>query len=319
MRPLLRPGAVAILLSLAITATVLGGLVRAPPAGAAVARPGAGGPRAAPAGVTAVAADLVDTTTGAALWSRLLNRRRPIASITKVMTALVVIRAGHLERPIRVTARAVAYARDHDAGSAGLHAGDVLTARQLLEGLLLPSGADAAYALATAYGPGWHAFVAKMNDTARRLGMTGTHFANFDGLPWPAEWSTYATPRALLCPGQGGAAVGGLARHRRPAPPLDRSHAAAPRLRLAEHQPAGRPVPGCDRHQDGVHGRRRLLPAVRGPAGRPAAGRRRARQLGGLARRSLYRGGPDAELGLQPGSPGRRYQRSWTWALIRRS
>jgi D-alanyl-D-alanine carboxypeptidase (penicillin-binding protein 5/6) len=198
VRPLLRPGAVAILLSLAITATVLGGLVRAPPAGAAVARPGAGGPRAAPAGVTAVAADLVDTTTGAALWSRLLNRRRPIASITKVMTALVVIRAGHLERPIRVTARAVAYARDHDAGSAGLHAGDVLTARQLLEGLLLPSGADAAYALATAYGPGWHAFVAKMNDTARRLGMTGTHFANFDGLPWPAEWSTYATPRALL-------------------------------------------------------------------------------------------------------------------------
>jgi serine-type D-Ala-D-Ala carboxypeptidase (penicillin-binding protein 5/6) len=198
VRPLLRPGAVAILLSLAITATVLGGLVQAPPAGAAVARPGASGPRAAPAGVTAVAADLVDTTTGAALWSRLLNRRRPIASITKVMTALVVIRAGHLERPIRVTARAVAYARAHDAGSAGLHAGDVLTARQLLEGLLLPSGADAAYALATAYGPGWRAFVARMNATARRLGMTGTHFANFDGLPWPTEWSTYATPRALL-------------------------------------------------------------------------------------------------------------------------
>lgn len=140
----------------------------------------------------------MNSTTGRWLWSRRLTHRRPIASITKVMTALVVLHSPRLERKIRVPAAAVSYARDHDAGSAGLHAGDVLTARQLLEAMLLPSGADAAYTLARAYGPGWRAFVKKMNTTARRLGMTDTHFANFDGLPYPGEWSTYATPRALL-------------------------------------------------------------------------------------------------------------------------
>jgi D-alanyl-D-alanine carboxypeptidase (penicillin-binding protein 5/6) len=114
------------------------------------------------------------------------------------MTALVVLRAGHLERQIRVSADAEAYVREHGAGGAGLHVGDVLTARQLLEGMLLPSGADAAFLLAQAYGPGRPAFVRKMNATARMLGMTNTHFANFDGLPYPTERSTYATPRALL-------------------------------------------------------------------------------------------------------------------------
>jgi D-alanyl-D-alanine carboxypeptidase (penicillin-binding protein 5/6) len=121
-----------------------------------------------------------------------------MASITKVMTALVVIRAGHLNRRIRVPAAAQTYAREHNAGTAGLHPGDVLTTWQLLEALLLPSGADAAYTLARAYGPGWPAFVRRMNAQARRLGMTGTHFANFDGLPWPTEYTTYSTPRSLL-------------------------------------------------------------------------------------------------------------------------
>jgi D-alanyl-D-alanine carboxypeptidase (penicillin-binding protein 5/6) len=77
----------------------------------------------------------------------------------------------------------------------------VLTARQLLEALLLPSGSDAAFALARAYGPGWRAFVRKMNATAKRLGMTGTHYANFDGLPWPTEHSTYSTPHDLVIVG----------------------------------------------------------------------------------------------------------------------
>jgi D-alanyl-D-alanine carboxypeptidase (penicillin-binding protein 5/6) len=209
-----RAGAASVLL--AALAVQLAGPLPAPPAAAAdAAAPRAGpiavsttavsttaaraaSPAAGPSGITAVAADLVNSSTGRRLWSRRLNHRRPMASITKVMTALMVINAGRLERKIRVPAAAVTYAREHDAGSAGLHAGDVLTGRQLLEALLLPSGADAAYTLARAYGPGWRAFVRKMNATARRLGMTNTHFANFDGLPWPTERSTYATPRALL-------------------------------------------------------------------------------------------------------------------------
>jgi serine-type D-Ala-D-Ala carboxypeptidase (penicillin-binding protein 5/6) len=156
----------------------------------------------APAGVSAAGADLVNVATGRRLWSRGLNTERPIASITKVMTALVIIRAGDLTRKIRISQAVVTYVREHDGSSAGLHAGDILTAHQLLEGMLLPSGNDAAFALAGAYGPGWRAFVRKMNATARALGLRHTHFANFDGLPWPTEYTTYSTPRDLVILGR---------------------------------------------------------------------------------------------------------------------
>jgi D-alanyl-D-alanine carboxypeptidase (penicillin-binding protein 5/6) len=151
-----------------------------------------------PRGVHARGAELMDATTGRRLWSRGLNVRRPMASITKVMTALVVIRAGNLGRRIRISRAVVRYVLKNDGSSAGLHAGDVLTAWQLLEGMLVPSGCDAAFALAIAYGPGWRAFVRKMNATAKQLGLASTHFANFDGLPWPTEHSTYSTPRDLV-------------------------------------------------------------------------------------------------------------------------
>ena len=74
----------------------------------------------------------------------------------------------------------------------------MLTAHELLEALLLPSGADAAYTLANAYGPGLDAFVARMNATAARMGMRKTHFTSPDGLPYPTEISTYSTPSDLL-------------------------------------------------------------------------------------------------------------------------
>ncbi|HEY7145899.1 MAG TPA: serine hydrolase [Streptosporangiaceae bacterium] len=154
--------------------------------------------RSVPHRIHARGAELMNAATGRRLWGRNENVRRPIASITKVMTALVVIRAGNLERKVRITSAVPAYARSHGAGSAGLRAGDVLTARQLLEAMLLPSGADAAYALASTYGRGWRRFVATMNATARKLGMHRTHFANFDGLPWPSARATYSTPADLL-------------------------------------------------------------------------------------------------------------------------
>ncbi|HEY2075131.1 MAG TPA: serine hydrolase [Streptosporangiaceae bacterium] len=157
---------------------------------------------ARPAGVVAKAGELVDMTTGKRLWSRGAGAELPIASITKIMTAMVVLSSGHLNRKIRVTQAAVSYALDNSAGSAGLHAGDVLTAGQLLQAMLLPSGADAAYLLAGSYGPGWRKFVRKMNHTAARLGMAHTHFANFDGLPWPTETSTYSTPRDVIVMGE---------------------------------------------------------------------------------------------------------------------
>jgi D-alanyl-D-alanine carboxypeptidase (penicillin-binding protein 5/6) len=125
-----------------------------------------------------------------------------MASITKVMTALVVIRAGGLNRTVRIPAFVVPYVDQHNASSAGLRPGDVLTVRQLLEGLMLPSGCDAALVLAGAYGRGWRAFVRKMNATAKALGLRNTRFANFDGLPWPAETTTYSTPKDLITLGE---------------------------------------------------------------------------------------------------------------------
>ena len=177
----------------AVLAACVALTVTAPSSAASEARASAG-----PSGVQAKAAAIAVAPTGRVLWSRDLNTELPIASITKVMTALVVIRAGDLNRKITVPSAVVGYVEEHDASSAGLVPGDALTARQLLEGLLLPSGADAAYTLAEAYGPGLDAFIARMNATARKLGMTRTHFSNFDGLPWPTGYSTYSTPANLI-------------------------------------------------------------------------------------------------------------------------
>jgi len=152
----------------------------------------------APRGVKAKAGILADATTGQVLWTLGGDTERPIASITKVMTALVVIRAGDLNRKIQVPKSVIAYVVKYGANSAGLVPGQVLTAGELLHALLLVSACDAAYTLATAYGPGLPAFIAKMNATAAQLGLTHTHFTSPDGLPYPTETSTYSTPAELL-------------------------------------------------------------------------------------------------------------------------
>jgi serine-type D-Ala-D-Ala carboxypeptidase (penicillin-binding protein 5/6) len=169
---------------------------------ASTARPAASANPAGPSGVQAQAAAIADASTGDVLWSRDLNTERPIGSITKVMTAVVVIDAGDLDRLITVPPAVVGYVNSHDASTAGLRPGDTLTATQLLAALLLPSGSDAAYTLASAYGPGIPAFVAKMNATAAALGLIRTHFSNFDGLPYPAEDSGYSTAGDLITLGR---------------------------------------------------------------------------------------------------------------------
>ena len=154
---------------------------------------GPGAPR-----VNAWGGGLVDARTGVVVWSSEFGIARPMGSITKVMTALLVIRAGDLGREITVTKGAIRYVHKRGASSAGLIAGDVLTARQLLEAMLLPSGCDAAYLLATSYGPGRNAFIAKMNAAAQAMGLTSTHFSHYDGMPYPTEHSTYSSPADLI-------------------------------------------------------------------------------------------------------------------------
>jgi serine-type D-Ala-D-Ala carboxypeptidase (penicillin-binding protein 5/6) len=151
-----------------------------------------------PPGVRAAGAALAATGGMQLLWSRQLDTERPIGSITKVMTALVVIRAGGLNREVRIPKAVLEYVAKYQGESAGLRPGDVMTVRELLEAMLLQSGCDAAYVLAITYGPGMTAFLAKMNATARELGMMHTHFTSPDGLPYPTEYSTYSTPADLL-------------------------------------------------------------------------------------------------------------------------
>ncbi len=151
-----------------------------------------------PRGIKAKGAVLADASTGQVLWERAADTERPMASITKVMTALLVLQANHLDWQVRIPKAAFTYAWKNGGESAGLHPGDVLTVRELLAAMLLPSGADAAYTLARVFGPGMPAFLSKMNATAARMGMEHTHFTSPDGLPYPTETSTYSTPLDLV-------------------------------------------------------------------------------------------------------------------------
>jgi len=152
----------------------------------------------APAGVTAKSGIVVDATTGQVLWARDENAVRPIASITKVMTALVVIQAGDLSQQVAVPKAVTDYVDKYDGNAAGLIPGQKFTADELLHIMLVMSAADAAYTLASAYGPGVPAFVAKMNAEAARLGLTHTHFTSPDGLPYPTGTATHSTAAELV-------------------------------------------------------------------------------------------------------------------------
>ncbi|MFI7635583.1 D-alanyl-D-alanine carboxypeptidase family protein [Nonomuraea sp. NPDC049400] len=136
--------------------------------------------------VEARSAYVVDST-GTIHFGKRQTRRVPVASLVKVMTAYVVLREARLSDTITITAADVKYAAGNGAMTAGLKKGERLTVRDLLYALMLRSGADAANALARHYGPGKKAFVAKMNRTARSLGMSDTRYTNADGMPTPAH------------------------------------------------------------------------------------------------------------------------------------
>ncbi|MFE4455688.1 D-alanyl-D-alanine carboxypeptidase family protein [Streptomyces sp. NPDC056796] len=112
-----------------------------------------------------------------------------MASTTKIMTALVVLQHPEwLDRQITVKQEYRDYVTENGASTADLQTGDTLTARQLLHAMLIPSGGDAAMALADSFGNGdtQEARIAdfenQMNAHAQELGLTGTHFDSFDGI-----------------------------------------------------------------------------------------------------------------------------------------
>lgn len=144
------------------------------------------------------AAYLYDAATGTVHLSKQAARRMPVASLTKVMTAYVVLREARLTDTVTIQAADVRHATTNGATRASLHAGERLTVRDLLYAVMLPSGADASHALARVYGPGNARFVAKMNATARSMGLVDTRYASADGLPKPAPGYSTALEQAKL-------------------------------------------------------------------------------------------------------------------------
>ena len=115
------------------------------------------------------------------------DARVPIASITKLMTALVVLDHAKPGDTVTVAAPAAVVGES----SINLHAGEQLTVRDLLAGALIQSANDAAYALAEHVGRGSvERFVRMMNAKAAELGLTETHFARPDGLDAPGHLSS---------------------------------------------------------------------------------------------------------------------------------
>ena len=142
-----------------------------------------------PCSVSAVSARrgiLVDGTTGRVLWERNADQRSLIASTTKIMTALVVCRRCNVLDRVRIPKEAVGI----EGSSLYLKEGEVLTVQELLYGLMLHSGNDAATALAIYCGGTVEGFAELMNDKARELGMENTHFSNPHGLDAPDHYST---------------------------------------------------------------------------------------------------------------------------------
>jgi D-alanyl-D-alanine carboxypeptidase (penicillin-binding protein 5/6) len=135
--------------------------------------------------VGASAAILVDLGAGQVLFRKASDRARPVASLTKLMTALIVLEKekGHLDRTIRVHPDAVFDRNDYGGGSTlGLRSGERVSVRGLLAGLLLGSANDAAEALAIEEAGSVSTFVRRMNARAKALGTSRTTFASPHGL-----------------------------------------------------------------------------------------------------------------------------------------
>ncbi len=146
---------------------------------AGFAPPAAAQEAPAPPAIAAKGAMMVNADDGQVLYSLNPEQELPMASTTKMMTALIVIEdCKNLDAPVTASERAATIGES----SIYLQAGETLTVRQMLNGMLIPSGNDAAIALAEFDAGSVEAFVDKMNKRAQELGMTHTHYVNPHGL-----------------------------------------------------------------------------------------------------------------------------------------
>ncbi len=136
--------------------------------------------------ISAQKAILVDGETGRVIYEKDADSRSLIASTTKIMTALIVCEQCNVLDRMKIPKEAVGI----EGSSMYLKEGEVLTIQELLYGLMLHSGNDAAVALAIYCGGTLEGFVQLMNDKAHRLGLKNTHFENPNGLDAPKHYST---------------------------------------------------------------------------------------------------------------------------------
>ncbi len=129
---------------------------------------------------------MLDGQTGRVLFEKNPDRRSLIASTTKIMTAIIVCEQSNVLDRMRIPREAVGI----EGSSMYLKEGEVLTLQELLYGMMLSSGNDAATALAIYCGGTVEGFAELMNDKARYLGLKGTHFVNPHGLDAPDHYST---------------------------------------------------------------------------------------------------------------------------------
>ncbi|MGI5921646.1 MAG: D-alanyl-D-alanine carboxypeptidase family protein, partial [Syntrophomonadaceae bacterium] len=141
----------------------------------------------------AKAAVLMDASSGRVLYESNAHQRLSPASVTKIMTALLVAEQGNLEQKVTISQNAA----DTPESSVWLEPGEKLTRRQLLYACMLNSANDAAVALAESVAGSEQDFVQLMNRRARQLGMKDSHFGNPHGLETAGHY-TSAYDLALL-------------------------------------------------------------------------------------------------------------------------
>jgi serine-type D-Ala-D-Ala carboxypeptidase (penicillin-binding protein 5/6) len=144
--------------------------------------------RGTPPAVHAKAVYLLDADTGHVLVNVQGQLRLPMASTTKIMTALITIETADLDKVVTIQQAAIDEVKKNNGSSAQLVVGDQIRLKDLLYALMLPSGDDSAISIADAVAGSPANFVQTMNRYAQRLHLTQTHYINPDGL-------TYMTPQ----------------------------------------------------------------------------------------------------------------------------
>ncbi len=136
--------------------------------------------------VNAASALVLDVSTTRVLAAQNAHARLPMASTTKIMTALLAVECGELSAAVTVSGNAYGT----EGSSIYLELGEEMSLQDLLYGLMLKSGNDAAVAIAEHIGGSVENFVRMMNDRAKSLGCVNTHFANPNGLPDDEHYTT---------------------------------------------------------------------------------------------------------------------------------